>query len=136
MAIKSKKVVRKVSSRREESKNNNRNDNDRDRDNDRGRDSGNDGSEFINLTKLFETKKNPDNLVGTCKPDKLADLSALIESDEAQANGLAFFVFLQGKWGPSLSVTVGRERQESSFNDGGRESRSRSQRSGSRNNRW
>ena len=81
---------------------------------------------FVSLTKLFESRKNPDNLVGTCKVENLSKLSDLIIEAEEQNTGLAFFVFLQGKWGPSLCAAVAQERQDSNFNGGSRRSRGRS----------
>ena len=74
---------------------------------------------FVSLTKLFESRKNPDNLVGTCKVENLEKLSALITEAEEANSGVAFFVFLQGKWGPNLCAAVAQER-DSKFNDGSR----------------
>lgn len=82
------------------------------------------GNGFVSLTKLFESRKNPDNLVGTCKVENLSKLSDLIIEAEEQNTGLAFFVFLQGKWGPNLCAAVAQDR-DSNFNDGPR-SRGRS----------
>ena len=75
---------------------------------------------FVNITKLFESRKNPDNLVGTCKLENLEKLLALITDAEEANSGVAFFVFLQGKWGPSLCASVAREQQDQNFNDGSR----------------
>lgn len=106
---------------------------DRDRDRDRGDDRGDRGrgssregnSDFVNITKLFETKKNPDNLVGTCKPEYLAKLQELLDEAKDQDKGVSFFVFTAGKWGASLAATLAKD-QGGSFNDGNRGGRGRS----------
>lgn len=102
-------------------------DRDRDRDNDRGRSSRDreEKSDFVNITKLFETKKNPDNLVGTCKPEYLDKLRELLAEAEDQDKGISFFVFTAGKWGASLAATLSKD-QGGSFNDGNRGGRGRS----------
>lgn len=101
------------------------------RDNNRSN-NGNDKTAFVNITKLFETKKNPDNLVGTCKIEYLDALADLIAEAKDKNLGVSFFVFLQGKWGPSLAATVARPQEDrGSFNDGGR-GQDRGQRSSNR----
>lgn len=94
---------------------------DRDRDNrsssSRGREE--EKSEFVNITKLFETKKNPDNLVGTCKPEFLPNLRELFDTAEAENKGVTFFVFTAGKWGASLAATLSKD-QPGHFSDGDR----------------
>src|SRR5574341_74147 len=65
-------------------------------------------SDFVSLTKLFETKKNPDLLVGTVNADNIGKLVDLIE--EAGDAGITLFVNLQGKWGPFVSATVAQDR--------------------------
>ncbi len=103
---------------------------DRDRDSGRGSDrgsrsGGDEKSDFVNITKLFETKKNPDNLVGTCKPEYLDKLQELLDEAKDQDKGVSFFVFTAGKWGASLAATLAKD-QGGSFNDGNRGGRGRS----------
>jgi hypothetical protein len=77
------------------------------------------------VTKLFPTKNNPDNLVGSCrnteKNQALDNLEALVAEAKEKDLGVTFFAFLNGQYGPSLAATLARPEQDrGSFNDGNR----------------
>lgn len=102
------------------------------------RDSQNDKGGFVNLSKLFESRKNQDVLFGTMSEEYLDKLEGLL-SDARDANkGITFFVMLNGKWGPSLSAAIARDRQEGRYGRGNFDNGNRSSDSGrgSGSRRW
>ena len=78
--------------------------------NDRSR-GGNDKSDFVNVTKLFESRKNQDILIGTVSEEYLDKLENLVADARDAGKGVTFFVMLDGKWGPNLSATLARDQQ-------------------------
>ncbi len=125
--------------RRQESERDLHDERDNQQDQGRGRDrERSDKSDFVNLTKLFESRNNQDILLGTMSEEYLDRLEGLLADARDSKKGITFFVMLNGKWGPSLTAALSRDRQEGggygrgNFDNGNRHSGS----SGSRRNRW